>query len=182
MTVTRAACLGLALFVSACASLEISSDWNPQADFSRLHAWTWLPQARPASGDPRLDSSLLDARIRSAVESELGVRGYAKTEATPDFLVAYHVALDTQLEATSVDSYYGGAGYRHWGGPGYTTTYVREFEVGSLVLDVLDPRSKELIWRGSATAEIIPGATPEEREARIREAVRRMLERFPPKP
>jgi hypothetical protein len=77
----------------------------------------------------------------------------------------------------SVDSCYGGAGYRHWGGPGYTSTDVPEFEVDSLGLDVLDPKRPELVWRGNATAEIIPASTPEEREA-----VRRMLERFPPTP
>jgi hypothetical protein len=171
----------LALALLACATIEVSSDWNPAADFSRLHTWAWLAQERPASGDPRLDSALLDARIRSAVESELGARGFAKAEAgAADFLVAYHVALERKLVATTIDDYYGGVGYRHWPRPGYSQTYVHEFEVGSLMLDVLDPRSRELIWRGTAQAEILPAATPEEREARVREGVRRILERFPP--
>jgi hypothetical protein len=173
------ACATLAL--AACAAIEVSSDWNPAADFSRLHSWAWLPQARPVSGDPRLDSALLDQRIRSAVEGELGARGFAKAEATAaDFLVAYHVALERKLVATTIDDYYGGVGYHHWPRPGYSQTYVHEFEVGTLMLDVLDPRSRELIWRGTAQAEIIPDATPEEREARVREGVRRILERFPP--
>lgn len=179
----RAAAVGalLALPLLACATIEVSSDWNPDADFSRLHAWSWLPQAQPVSGDPRLDSALLDQRIRSAVESELGARGFAKAEtAAADFLVAYHVALERKLVATTIDDFYGGVGYHHWPRPGYTQTYVHEFEVGTLMLDVLDPRSRELIWRGTAQAEIIPDATPEEREARVREGVRRILERFPP--
>ncbi len=179
----RSAIFGcVALALAGCAAIEVSSDWKPDADFSRLHAWAWLPQARPVSGDPRLDSALLDARIRSAVEGELGARGLAKVgEAHADFLVAYHIALERRIEATTIDDYYGGVGYRHWSRPGYSHTYVFELEVGTLMLDVLDPRSRELIWRGTAKAEIVPDAAPEQREARIREAVRRMLERFPPK-
>lgn len=173
--------VALALAVAGCASIYVSSDWDPQADFGHLHAWAWFPQARLTSGDPRLDSGLLDLRIRAAVEAELGARGFTSAEpVSADFLVAYHVALDRKLQATTIDDYYGSAGFRHWSGPGYTQTYVSEVEVGTLMLDVLDARSHELIWRGTAQAEVIADATPEEREARVREAVRRMLERFPP--
>lgn len=171
----------VALACLACVTISVTSDWNPSADFSSLHSWAWLPEQRPLSGDPRLDSQLLDARVRSAVEAELGARGFRQVEASEaDFLVAYQVALERKLVATTIDDYYGGVGYRHWSRPGYTQTYVHEFEVGTLMLDVLHRRNKELIWRGTAQAEVVPDATPAEREARIREGVRRILERFPP--
>jgi hypothetical protein len=36
------------------------------------------------------------------------------------------------------------------------------------------------VWRGSAEAEVTENAPPDERDARVQEAVRRMLENFPP--
>ncbi len=178
---TTASRVCIVLAVAACASIDVSWDWNPSTDFSRLQAWAWLPQPRLLAADPRVDGSLLDARVRAAVEAELGARGLPRVQpAYADFLVAYHVALERKLVATTIDDYYGGVGYRHWSRPGYSQTYVREFEVGTLMLDVLDARSRELVWRGTAQAEIVTNATPEQRDARVREAVHRMLERFPP--
>ena len=60
-------------------------------------------------------------------------------------------------------------------------TRVREYEQGTLLLDFVDPETRQLLWRGSASARIRPSSSPEESQKRANEAVAAMLERFPPK-
>jgi hypothetical protein len=52
-------------------------------------------------------------------------------------------------------------------------------EQGSLVLDV--SANDRVVWRGIAQAKMKIGEEPTRREARLREAVRDLLKRFPPK-
>lgn len=66
-------------------------------------------------------------------------------------------------------------------GVGSTDVRVSEYEVGTLLLDVVDGSTNELVWRASAQARIDPNRTPQERTKLIRDAVHQMLERFPPK-
>jgi hypothetical protein len=175
---TRAAstCLvALAALCGACTTIQISTDYDPAADFSELRTWAFA-NSKQISGDPRLDSSLVRARIFQALESELAVKGYGRAVGIdPDFLVDTHVALSRELD---VQTFHGGYG-RGWG---TSETLVREVERGSLVLDFLDPKSRELLWRGIAQARVDRRDTPEERTQRIREAVRMLLEDFPPPP
>ncbi len=169
--------------LSACSSMEINSDYDPSVNFSTYKSYGWLPDSQKPKGDPRLDNPLLDSRIRKAVDTELVARGYPQDlSGRPDFLVSYHVAIKGMLDVQSINEFHGyRPGWRRgWGGVG-TTTYVREYEKGSLLLDFIDSDTRNLIWRGSARAEFHPSATPEEKTERIRKAVRRMLDQFPPK-
>jgi hypothetical protein len=65
--------------------------------------------------------------------------------------------------------------------PPVTTTYVRQYEEGTLVLDIVNAKSNQLMWRGSAQAEINRQLKPEEREKRLQEAIGKILAQFPPK-
>ena len=51
---------------------------------------------------------------------------------------------------------------------------------GTLTLDVIDAGSNSVVWRGSALTALTGGGDSRAREARIQDAVRRILERFPP--
>ncbi len=80
--------------------------------------------------------------------------------------------------------YRGGYGYgphrRYWGGnwePGGISTY--EYEEGSLILDFVDAKSKNLILHGSAKAVVGNEKTPEERQKKIYEIVQKILEKYP---
>jgi hypothetical protein len=57
-----------------------------------------------------------------------------------------------------------------------------QYEEGTLMLDVIDSSSNELVWRGAAQARIDPNRSPQERTRLINSAVRKMLDRFPPQP
>ena len=174
--------LGLSAMALACSGIKVNSDYDPSADFSQMRTWSWLPDAGK-SGDPRLDNALIDSRIRTAVKSELDAKGYTlATSGTPDFQVAYHVSIEGKLDVDTV--YHGGGGYgragRYGGGWGYAETRVREYDEGTLLIDVLQSGSGALLWRGSGVATVREESTPEKRTKRINAAVKKILERFPP--
>jgi hypothetical protein len=127
-----------------------------------------------------VDATLLHQRIESAIEDVLTSRGYALAEqAPPDFLVAYHVAVETKLEARTL---YSGYQTGVWIGPMWAETYLDEYQLGTLLIDVIDPARLEVIWRGRAQGRVEPWRSPEQREARVREAVTKLLAKFPPRP
>jgi len=149
-----------------------------------------LDEPQKPTGDPRIDdNTILRNRVHTAVDAALSARGFRKVSSDPDFLVAYHVSLDRQQSVQTLNSYYGyspgwgygyGASYRPGYWAGSPETYVYEYEEGTLILDVVDPKSKELMWRGSAQDEVNFKSTPEKAQAQINEAVNGMLEHFPP--
>ena len=169
-----------ALLLAACSSVHVTTDFDPGADFAALETWAWLARKAQATGDPHMDSTLLHERIRGAVEAQLAERGYGKTASgRADFLVAYHTAVERKMD---VDTVYRGYGYGpsvYGWGPGHETV-VYEYDQGTLLLDFLDPKTKRLLWRGSASAVVSESSTPEQRTRRINEAVSKLLDHFPP--
>jgi hypothetical protein len=187
---TRVLVIALVAILGGCSSMEVSYDYDPKAKFADLRTYEWLDRPPKATGDPRIDgNTILEKRIRDAVDTELATRGFRKVTSDPDFLVAYHVSLDKRRSVQTLNSYYGygggwgygyGASYRPGYWSGAPETYVYEYEEGTLILDLVSPGNKELIWRGSATDEVHFKSTPEKDRTQLDEAVRKMLEKFPP--
>jgi hypothetical protein len=165
-----------------CTNIRVQSDYDPEAPFSGLETYAWSPDTGTKSDDPRIDNSLMDDRIRAAVDRELAASGFEPaSDRAPDFLMTYHASLRTKLESvTTAAGYRGSYGYGAWGG--YAQTLPAEYEEGTLILDVIDPEANRLIWRGTAQARAHRGdATPEERSERINAVVAKILAQFPPK-
>jgi len=169
----------LAFLLAACAPMiQVRSDYDTTADFARLRTYRWLQTPSNAPRDPRIDNDLIQSRVRSAVNNELHARGYAEATDDPDFRVTYHVMVRDKWDVQSFPVDYG-YGLGHW--PAANDVRLAQYEEGTLMLDVIDSASNELIWRGSAQARIDPNRSPQERTELINSAVHRMLERFPPK-
>ena len=167
------------LMLAACGPMiDVRADYDTSADFSRLRTYAWLQQPSSAPRDPRINNDLLDSRVHSAVNDELHAKGYTESAEAPDFRVAYHVVLKEKVAATAFPTYYG-YGLGRWPGP--ADVQVATYEEGTLLLDVVDGKTNELLWRGAASTRIDPDRTPQERTALIRTAVERMLKDFPPK-
>jgi hypothetical protein len=175
-------CLTVAILAISCSNgIKVVQDYDPEMDFGKLHKFAWAE--RKDSGEPQSAgvSSLLDQRVRRSVEDALFTKGFVKTvPREADFLVQYYTAVEKKIR---VDTNYYGYGYGRYGyrGGGYTDTTVREYEEGSLLIDFIDPQKQELIWRGTGMARIQNSMSPEDREARIRTAVEKIVGQFPPK-
>ena len=166
--------------LAGCSGMNVWSDHDPTAlsDMQVYKAYRWIPDRK---GDQKTHNSLESKRIMHYVDLVLAEKGYVAAESSqPDFLVGWHGAIDRKLSYNTVNTYYG-YGWGYWGGYGGTSTYVTEYHEGSLIIDIVDAKSNELVWRGVAQAEVYPQSDPEYRNQRLETAVRKILDRFPPK-
>ncbi len=173
----------VAISQAACSGMKIRADYDPMAvsTMGEYRTYRWLSQPREA--DARVYNKLVALRVTGAVEDVLSGKGYRMEADAPDFLVGWHAAIRGRLDVREVDRYYG-YGHRRWrggyAGPAYRDVQIREYEEGMLILDIVDGKSNELVWRGSAQAEIRSDVGPRKKEERIRRAVEKILEQFPP--
>jgi Domain of unknown function (DUF4136) len=174
----KAAVLCLVSGLSSCASIWVTHDYDSAVDFSALKTWSWHA-GKPDSGEDEV-TSLLSARIRSALEQELVARGCPKVESGGDFQVSFHTVIAQKVESTSTSSAYG-YGWRHGHVAAYAAPEVYSYEEGTLIVDFIDPKSNHMIWRGTAGAVVDRQASPETREQRVKDAVQKLIALYPPK-
>lgn len=171
------------LALAGCSTLRVGTDHDPQA-VPAMAGWTtyqWLPE--PEGDDPVLHNEMLRVRVHGAVNDALAAKGFRRVnDGDPDFRVGWHASVKGKTSVSTVNNYYG-YGYASFGtggGSEYADTYVHEYEEGTLILDIVNAGTEQLVWRGRAQAEVSLSDDVETRERRIRKAVRKMFEDFPP--
>ncbi|HSN16789.1 MAG TPA: DUF4136 domain-containing protein [Gammaproteobacteria bacterium] len=175
--------IGLSLLLAACAP-RIYTEQDQDAKLSGYHHFAWLsPPAGPVR-DPILDSQILESRVHKAVSDDLRARGYDEVapDANPDFLVTYHTSAKQTLESTGPSFSFGFVdAFPHgFGAVGFPVgPDVRTRSEGTLMLDVLDGRSKRLVWRGWTT-ELLNQDNYSDQS--VQEAVKDIFDKFPAQP
>lgn len=172
------------LLLSACSTLEVQSDHDPTADFTKYRTYVWLhdEESRPASDISGVPSDLIEHRIRAAIQAQLGIKGLKPIEKgeRPDLLVRAQLVQRQKVEASGIGASLGvGYGYGPWygavGGPTFPS--VRQYTEGTLVIDLIDAGSRRLVWRGIANdATPEPGKSTEQ----INKVVSETLQKYPP--
>ncbi len=173
--------IGITLLISACViKPPTSTDYDTSYNFALLKSYAWVT-------DDEKVSTLDNRRQINAIETTLNQKGFVKasSEDSADFLLKTHVITDKKVD---VDRFYHNRGFYpfynphiyHW--PRITTTSVREYKVGTLVLDIVDPKLKQVIWRGSVSKPlgIYKNRSPEERSQIAQSNAHHMLINFPP--
>jgi hypothetical protein len=171
----RLAALALSgLVVAGCASMRTSSYVQRGFDIRQYRSYAWGPEEARSTGDPRLDNNrFFDEHVRARVDHALAGKGFEKaTSRTPDLLVHYHASIKQQIDVRDLDP---GVRYCEESDCG---PYV--YDAGTLFVDLIDARTNALVWRGWAEGRL-DGAIDDQdwMEARVEEAVARILERLP---
>jgi hypothetical protein len=169
---TLAAVALSALTATACATMQVSSYVERGMDVTRYRTYHWAPADTQATGDPRLDNNeFFRDRIQSQVDRRLGDRGFEKTAAgEPDLVVHYHASVSQEINANGVDQ------------PNVTCESCEPYvyDAGTIVVDLVDARTRRLVWRGWAEGSI-DGAIDDQTflERQIDEAVARIIGQLP---
>jgi hypothetical protein len=163
--------------LSACSSIKVTNDYDDTVNFSVLKTWSWYPEpGGPGAGQSGI-VTLTTSRIKSALEGELIGRRYEYVAEKGDFLVTFHTVLQQKIESTGDP--YGYAWRRGYMGVAAAPD-VMTYDEGSLLVDFIDPKTKTMIWRGTATAVVDPSSSTEKKEGLVREAVAEIMAQFPP--
>lgn len=148
--------------VVPCFAQNVSVDYNKDFNFAAVRTYAW-EKGTPA--DP-----LMEQRIVKAIESQLARHSLQKSDSTPDVFVVTHVLTREDISL------------RDWGnGPfrwGDSTIDISKILVGTLVVDILDAKNNQLVWRGIASGTL--SDKPEKIEAKINKAAEKMFNKFPP--
>lgn len=173
------------LFLAGCSPYRIKVDYDRKFDFSGFRSYAWYASSAHAQARKQpVDNPLMDRRVRRAIGDELARRGFRlEIQEACDFLVAYY-PIYTRHKVRTTTGFGGmGWGYRpFYGGIHTATTWVHEYREGTLVLEVVDARTHELVYQAAAEGALDEVKTPEEAEGIIQRAVTELLEGFPPGP
>ncbi|MET1255989.1 DUF4136 domain-containing protein [Aliikangiella maris] len=190
--------ISLLMFTAGCAiKPRVTTDYDTAYDFTSLKSYAWIvaqndnqPESEAMKSEPVM--TLQSKRQANAIETILNRRGFQKAESveSADFLLKTHMVTDKKVD---VDRFYHTWGYRpffytddfhpyFYGLPHSSTTVVTERQIGTLVLDIVDPEKKQVIWRGTVASpvEIYKNYTPEERMTFALNQAQALLEKFPP--
>ncbi len=168
LSLVLAPCLAI---MTSCSTITVKHDYDTDIDFAPLKTFSWM--VKPARATSK--AGLYDKRIKSAVNSQLEAKGFEKKPINSDFIVAYHVGVKERINVQ--DWGYGYGRRRYYRG---RDIRVQQYTQGTLILDIVDAQTKQLIWRGTAQGAVDPSASPQERQERLNEAVSKILEKFPP--
>jgi hypothetical protein len=162
------------VIITGCSTISVNQDYDPAYDFSKLKTFGFIPITEEAGID-----QLNATRLGDAIKANLTAKGYTLSEQA-DFGIALFFTKDTKTNIQSTGYGYGyGYGYRGYGGMG-GSTYVTQYEEGTLVIDFVDMAKQELVWRGVGTGALSDSPSVEERTANINNAVTQILGQFPP--
>jgi len=164
---------------ASCSSILISHDYDTEVNFTVLKNYDWHPVERSIQMN-----DLFINRVKDAVNRELDLQGYTLVQEDSDFSIAIHLLERKKTSFTDwgypAGSFWGGYGYSSGSWYGHSRLSARDYQEGTLILDVLDSAKNELIWRGSATDIVNPNLSPEQRTQQINKAVFLILQKFPP--
>ena len=174
MKTTKILPLFLLFVVAACSSIRVNSDYDKQVDFSPYKTFAFYK-----TGIDKAEISDLDKkRILRSIDETMTAKGFSKSE-TPDLLISFFTK---EREEVNVNQFNAGWGYGWgwgwnpflWGG---NTTVTRHSE-GTLYIDIIDAKKKELIWQGEGEGVLTKDT--HKKDEMIKEFVTKILELYPP--
>lgn len=181
-SVARIVALGSAVAMLSAPALaqKVTYDTNRTADFSQVRTYSFKegpPIDAEAYKTTAYDSPIVRQNTNAAVAAQLEARGLRRDDAHPDVYITTHRSFQTEYEGWGNP----GWGYGYWGGyyGGYGSYYLEPIVVGTLIVDVTDADTGELMWRGLSQRDMHPTSKPEHRLERINKEVYKIFKKYP---
>ncbi len=158
----------LLLATATLTGQDVHYNFMPRTDFSKYRTYKWVN-----IGGSHPDQ-IMDAEIKQAVDSQLASKGLTKTDSDKvDLCIGYQIAVNQEKQWDVWGSRAFGMGTGVW-----TSSTI---SIGTLVLDMYDPATKQLVWTGSATKTIDTGANHEKHVKDLGKSMAKLLKNYPPK-
>ena len=175
-----AAALAAIAIAPAVQAQSVSTDYDHNARFESYHTFSF---AKVQTDDP-----LYQQRLRDDIAADLQRHGLQMVPSGGDLAIT---AIGGVHDKQQYNSFYTGLGpgfgYRGWGGwgggwgggVGETSTSVEQVPVGTLMVDLYDTNTHNLVFRGRSTEDLHKNS--EKNIALVQKSVDKMFDHFPPK-
>lgn len=171
----------VAVLLAACTPVRVTTTVAPDARLGSYRTFRVLNVPARRAGlaavvnDPMLENSVSSHALREHLANAFGARGYTVDLANPDFTVAYYASRRGELDVTAWDYGYRG----RWGGwrGDDRVVQVRPFVEGTVIVDVVNPKTHELVWRGRGVSDI--SDDPETYAQNLNRTVKDIVAKFP---
>ncbi len=179
----RLASAGLAALVLAgCASgPDVRADYDRAADFGKYRTFGFVAQAGTDTGDFK---SLSTQILQNAAARQMESRGYKRAD-NPDLVINFKGKLEEKVDVESTPAPYYGPGWGYggwygapWGGYGGTEVTTRRYNVGTLVMDVVDREKRQVVFQGGVQ-DVVTKQMMQNREAALNAAVDHIFAKYP---
>ena len=179
MNLCRISYLIVMLLLSmSCSPISVSVDFDRDTDFSIFKNYKWIKQKSKSDDKVIFLNEINKKRFAAAIQNELSQKGFQKMEEDkPDFSVVYHVRLDKKLDTSP---------YNYTYGPYYEPTIqARVYQRGTIIIDIIDAKFKQLVWRGVAEGVLSEKeedwSKKSDMDIYISKVVKKILNDFPPR-
>jgi len=164
-------------FTLSCDDIQTGYSYDRSADFSGLETYAWVGRKDPET------SAVIHQRIISNIRLQLTAKGLRSSDLNPDVYITYFADHDEQVRVDIRHrGYTYGSGWYSAGGQslilGGSTSEIRTFSEGSIVVDIYRSKGNQLIWRGVATGTL--SEDPKKKEDTIKKAVKKVFKFYPP--
>jgi Domain of unknown function (DUF4136) len=163
----------MGLFAIAAPAQQVKTDYDRSANFGQYKTYSWE--------QVKTKEALDVDRIKSAVSAALAAKGWTQVESGGDVsIIALEMTQNQQTLNTFYDGFGGGWGWRRFGGGGFgeATTTTETYMVGTLVVDLYDTKTKQLLWRGSSSDTLSKNSNKNIKN--LDKGVEKMFKKFPP--
>jgi Domain of unknown function (DUF4136) len=161
------------LFAGRAAAQQVKTDYDRSANFAQYKTYSWE--------QVKTKNALDIDRIKAAVNLALAAKGWTQVDSGGDVsIVAMEITRNQQTLNTFYDGFGGGWGWRRFGGGGFgeATTTTETYKVGTLVVDLFDTKTKQLIWRGASSDTLSDNSNKNIKN--LDKGVEKMFKQFPP--
>lgn len=185
----------LLLGFSQLVNAQVSTDYDRSVDFGQYKTYAFTkPEVNVKN--PVYSSPLLMERIQGNLARELGERGLTQQTTKPDLLVKVHTYTEDKTRNVVNGPAYGPFfpyrwgffPYRFgywpmWGGGFYggwnnQASRQENYTQGTLLVDMLDARTKKLLWRGAIQGVV---DNPNRLDRQVARGVRKIMKDYPVK-
>jgi len=164
-------------FIGCGPSIKVGYDYDTDKNFTSFRTFDFLTHP-----DNSQMNELALKRVKQALTRELSPKGMAPSTENPDLLIAIHTNVRTKVQIASYGYYY--APYTvYWSSYGYYGAYnieTREFKKGTLVLDFIDSKSKQMVWRGVGEGALPDVPRSDQIDKIVNKVVKEIMKKYPP--
>ncbi len=180
-TFTQLLIILCAAAITGCSTVSVTTDYDKTADFGQYRTYAFASSDKGPSLSPSIEAAL-----RETLRTEMARKGFAEaTTGTPDIAVVKHAFTEdkTAVHEFTDGGYspgifwpYGYGRYSTWVAAPQTHLQISQYSSGTLILDFVDTKTNQLVFRGTGNA-VLKG--PETNARKIAEAVTRIVADFP---